>query len=92
MPDQATHESGHHVTVCLFIALEIFQTNASNVNAMKRMAQSMRFGSKSPFREMKPATPATTKHAQFFTLRSGASGVFCFTRPRIQISNSNEDD
>lgn len=66
--------------ICLFIAFERYQTNASNVNAMQRMTESMPFGGASPFREMRPATPTATKYALFFALISGAGGVICLVR------------
>jgi len=75
--------------ICLFVAFERYQTNASNVNAMQRMTQSTPFGGASPFGQMQPATPAATKYALFFALISGAGGTFCFTRSGQAKSDSD---
>jgi hypothetical protein len=66
--------------VCLFIAFERYQANASNVKAMQSLTQSTPLGDDSPFGEIKPATPAATKYALFFAFLSGVGGAFCFVR------------
>ena len=64
--------------ICLFVAFERYEANASNVDAMKKMTQALPFGDDSPFGNIQPATPAATKYALFVALLSGAGGIFCF--------------
>ncbi len=64
--------------ICLFIAFERYQTNASNVKAMNQMQNASPLGgmmqSMTGQAQMKPATPAATKYALVFALISGAGG------------------
>ncbi len=62
--------------ICLFIAFERYQTNASNVNAMLRVTQA----AASPFIETRPITPTTTKLALSLAFIFAAGGTFCFVR------------
>jgi hypothetical protein len=66
--------------ICLFIAVERYQTNAANVNAMIGMSQSMPFGQPSPFGHLQPATPVATKYALFFAFISAVGGFVCFAK------------
>jgi hypothetical protein len=68
--------------ICLFIAFERYQANASTVNAMRNMTQSMPMGMDSPLGDIRPATPASTKYALFFALLSAAGGIYFVSRPR----------
>ncbi len=76
--------------VCVFIAIERYQTNAKKVQAMN---QFMNQGS-SPLGGMmkgmtgavKPATPAATKYALFFALITGVGGGVLLVK-----SQSNKD-
>ena len=63
--------------VCVFVAIERYQTNAKNVRAMNRGPIRMPGGRtiETNFEVFKPATPAVTKYAMFFALISGAGGV-----------------
>jgi hypothetical protein len=64
--------------VCLFVAVERYQSNANNVRAMNQMQQSSPFGGMmgqmTGQTQMKPATPAATKYALIFALISGVGG------------------
>jgi len=61
--------------VCIFIAIERYQTNADNVRAMNAMQQSSPLGGMMGGGEMTPATPAATKYALLFAAISGIGGV-----------------
>ncbi|MCD6393391.1 MAG: hypothetical protein J7M40_07780 [Planctomycetes bacterium] len=64
--------------VCVFVAIERYQTNAKNVRAMNQGPIRLPgFGGtlETNFEVFKPATPAATKYAIFFALISGAGGV-----------------
>jgi hypothetical protein len=59
--------------ICIFVAIERYQSNAANVEAMNAFQQSTPLGG--IVGTVKPATPAATKYAIFFALISGAGGV-----------------
>jgi hypothetical protein len=59
--------------VCVFVAIERYQANASNVKAMNAMGGVFPFGNGGM--KMQPATPAATKYALFFATLSGAGGL-----------------
>lgn len=63
--------------VCVFVAIERYQTNAKNVRAMNQGPIRMPGGGtlETNFEVFKPATPAATKYAIFFALISGVGGV-----------------
>jgi hypothetical protein len=63
--------------VCVFVAIERYQTNAKNVRAMNRGPIRMPGGGtlETNFEVFKPATPAATKYAIFFALISGVGGA-----------------
>ena len=62
-------------TICLFVAIERYNTNSNNVNAMNAFGQSSPFGSMMGQGKLKPATPAATKYALFFAFLSGLGGT-----------------
>ncbi|UCG47881.1 MAG: hypothetical protein JSU94_20680 [Phycisphaerales bacterium] len=59
--------------VCIFVAIERYQTNASNVRAMNSFRQSSPLGGITG--PMRPATPAATKYAILFAVISGVAGA-----------------
>jgi TctA family transporter len=61
--------------VCIFIAIERYQTNANNVRAMNQMRNSAPFGDMMGPGPMRPATPAATKYALLLALISGLTGA-----------------
>ena len=56
--------------ICLFIAVERYQSNASSVNAMNQFSGGL-IGSM----KMKPGVPAETKYAGFFGVLAGLGAV-----------------
>ncbi len=68
--------------VCIFVAIERYNTNAKNVQAMNQMRQSMPMGNTMPGMggAMKPATPAATKYAILFALIFGGGGAFLLVK------------
>ncbi len=60
--------------VCIFVAVERYQTNAKNVKAMNQIRQSSPLSGMMRTGEMKPATPAASKYAALFALVSGVGG------------------
>ena len=63
--------------ICLFIAFERSQANASTVNAINQFAGS-------PFGELKPAMPAAAKYALFFAVLAGIGGGVLLSRGKSQ--------
>lgn len=61
--------------ICLFIAWERYQTNAGNVEAMKRMTRNNPLMSAD---DMEPAMPAATKYALLAALLTGGGAAACF--------------
>lgn len=67
--------------ICLFIAIERYNDNASNVAAINSLRNSSPFGQvlggmTGESAQMKPATPAATKYALLFAVISGLGGVY----------------
>ena len=60
--------------ICIFVAVERYQTNAKNVKAMNQLQQSSPLSGMMGAGEMKPATPAATKYAALFAVVSGVGG------------------
>ena len=60
--------------VCIFVAVERYNTNAGNVRAMNAMQQSSPLGGMMGGGNMQPATPAATKYALLFAVISGIGG------------------
>ena len=61
--------------VCVFVAIERYNTNASNVRAMNELQQTSGLGGMMGGGKLEPATPAATKYAAFFAALSGLGGV-----------------
>jgi hypothetical protein len=61
--------------VCVFVAIERYNTNAKNVRAMNSLQQSSPLGGMMGGGNMKPATPAATKYAMVFAAISGIGGA-----------------
>ena len=66
--------------VCVFVAVERYQSNAANVEAMNALRQSSPLGG--IVGTMEPATPAATKYAIFFALITGAGGVVLLVKAK----------
>ena len=60
--------------ICIFVAIERYQTNANNVKAVKKLAQSTPLSGMMGVGQMKPRTPAATKYAAIFAVISGVGG------------------
>ncbi len=61
--------------LCVFVAIERYNTNADNVRAMNAMGGGHGFGQLLGSGNLKPATPAETKYAGFFAVLLAAGGV-----------------
>jgi hypothetical protein len=61
--------------VCIFVAIERYNTNAGNVRAMNALQQSSPLGEIMGGGNMKPATPVATKYALLFAAISGIGGA-----------------
>ncbi|MBI9016567.1 MAG: hypothetical protein JEZ07_04815 [Phycisphaerae bacterium] len=70
--------------ICIFVAVERYQSNADSVNAMNSMMNSLPLGGMMGRGPVKPATPAATKYAIFFALITGVSGA-------VLLVKSNND-
>ena len=68
--------------ICLFVAVERYNTNANNVRGMNALRQSSPFGGMLGGGEMKPATPAATKYALLFAVLSGIGGTVLLVQSR----------
>jgi hypothetical protein len=66
--------------ICIFIAIERYQTNANNVKAVNQLRQSSPLSNMMGNAEVKPATPAATKYAALFAAISGVSGGVLLAR------------
>ena len=60
--------------ICIFVAIERYQTNANNVKAMNQLQRSSPLSGMMGTGEIKPATPAASKYAAFFAVISGVGG------------------
>jgi len=65
--------------VCLFVAYERYQDNASKVQAMNHMmgGRSSPLGDMLGAGPMEPAMPAATKYALLLAALTGAGGIVC---------------
>ena len=61
--------------ICLFVAYERYQANASNVNAANQLFGSTPLGELAG--NLRPAMPAITKYALFFAALAGLGGAGC---------------
>ena len=61
--------------ICVFVAIERYNTNAGNVQAMNAFQQSSPLGGMMGGGNMKPATPASTKYTLLFAAISGLGGA-----------------
>jgi len=60
--------------ICIFVAVERYQTNANNVKAMNQIQRSSPLSGMLNVGEIKPGTPAATKYAALFAAVSGIGG------------------
>ena len=61
--------------ICIFVAIERYNTNANSVRAMNALQRSSPLGSMLGAANIKPATPAATKYALLFAALSGIGGA-----------------
>ncbi|MCP4707413.1 MAG: hypothetical protein GY869_02205 [Planctomycetes bacterium] len=61
--------------VCLFVAVERYNTNANNVKAMNSMTQNSPLGGMMGSGEMKAVMPAATKYAILLAVVFGVGGA-----------------
>ncbi len=70
--------------VCVFVAIERYQTNAKNVRAVNQMRNASPMGGMMNQMiggsDMKPATPAATKYAMVFAVIAGVGGAVCLVK------------
>jgi hypothetical protein len=60
--------------VCIFVAIERYNANASSVRAINSLQRNSPLGGMTQGLELKPGMPAATKYAIFFALLSGVGG------------------
>ena len=68
--------------ICIFVAIERYNTNANNVSAMNALQRSSPLGGMLGAGNMKPATPAATKYALLFAALSGIGGAILLVQSR----------
>ena len=68
--------------ICIFVAVERYQTNANNVKAMNKLQQSSPLSGMMGAGEMTPAAPAATKYAAVFALVSGIGGAVLLVKSK----------
>ena len=73
--------------ICLFAAMERYNSNAANVNAMN--AWNVAVLVPDNFKKMKPATSAATKYALLFALLSGVGGSVLLGKCKEDVGDSN---
>jgi len=61
--------------ICVFVAVERYNTNANNVRAINQMNGSSPFGGALGGGNLEPATPTETKYAAFFAVVTGIGGI-----------------
>jgi len=72
--------------VCIFVAIERYQTNAGNVRTVNSLRQSSPLGGiTGPIR---PATPAATKYAILFAVISGVAGAVLLVKSGLPQSDA----
>ncbi len=78
--------------VCIFIAIERYQTNANNVRAMNQMQRNSPLGGMmsqmTGSMEMEPATPAATKYAAVGAVIAGIAGAVLLVMGSKQTPSS----
>ena len=77
--------------VCIFVAIERYNTNAGNVRAMNAFRQSSPLGEMVGGVNMKPATPAATKYALLFAVLSGVGGAVLLVQSSKEESQERAD-
>jgi len=66
--------------ICVFVAIERYNTNTNNVHAMNTFQQSSPLGGILGGENMEPATPATTQYALLFAIISGIGGAILLVK------------
>ena len=75
--------------ICVFVAIERYSANSSNVRAINSFQQSTGLGEMMGGAELKPATPAATKYALLFAVLSGIGGVVLLVQSGSANSRSS---
>jgi len=78
--------------VCIFVAIERYNANASSVRALNSLQRNSPLGNMGLNLNVKPATPAATKYAIFFALLSGVGGGFLLFKSKQEDSPSIQSD
>ena len=68
--------------ICIFVAIERYQTNANNVNAMNQLGRSTPLSGMMGVGQMKSGTPAATKYAAIFAVVSGVGGAVLLVKSK----------
>jgi hypothetical protein len=68
--------------ICIFVAVERYQTNADNVKAMNQLGQSTPLSGMMGIGEMKPRTPAATKYASVLAVVSAVGGAVLLVKSK----------
>jgi predicted membrane protein len=66
--------------ICVFVAIERYNANASNVRAIEELHRTSPLGGMMGDVEMEPATPAATKYALVFAALAGIGGAILVVR------------
>ncbi len=74
--------------VSIFVAVERYNTNVANVEAMNQMQGSSPFAALHGGVDLKPAMPAASKYAILFAALSGIGGVLSLAKSRALVSTA----
>ncbi len=74
--------------VSIFVAVERYNTNVANVEAMNQMQGSSPFAAMLGGAEMEPAVPAASRYAILFAALSGIGGVLSLVKSRALVSTA----
>jgi hypothetical protein len=68
--------------ICIFVAIERYQDNANNVQAIGRMVGSFPMSGMAGDINITPSVPAATKYAAFLAVLSGVGGMVLLLKSR----------
>ena len=68
--------------ICIFVAVERYQTNANNVKAMNQLGRSTPLSGLMGVGQMTLRTPAATKYAAVLAIASGIGGAVLLVKSR----------
>ena len=69
--------------ICIFVAIERYQTNVNNVKAVNQLRQSSPLSGMMGDAEVQPATPMATKYAALFAVVSGVGGGILLSKSKV---------